>query len=65
MNFQPKPELHWTLGHPFALLLMAAVCASLYLIFNAAAGCDPTSTAGFGGSHGRRPGADRNRDHSE
>ncbi|HEV8555560.1 MAG TPA: CorA family divalent cation transporter [Actinophytocola sp.] len=33
MNFPHIPELHWTLGYPFALLLMAAVCASLYLIF--------------------------------
>ncbi|HET9140390.1 magnesium and cobalt transport protein CorA [Actinophytocola sp.] len=33
MNFQHMPELHWTLGYPFALLLMAAVCVGLYLIF--------------------------------
>jgi magnesium transporter len=33
MNFHDMPELHWVLGYPFALLLMAAVCASLYLIF--------------------------------
>lgn len=26
-------RLHWILGYPFALLLMAAVCAGLYLIF--------------------------------
>ena len=33
MNLQHMPELDWTLGYPFALLLMAAVCTSLYLIF--------------------------------
>jgi magnesium transporter len=33
MNFQHMPELDWTLGYPFALLLMAAVCTGLYLIF--------------------------------
>jgi magnesium transporter len=26
------PELDWTLGYPFALLLMPAVCTGLYLI---------------------------------
>jgi magnesium transporter len=33
MNFRHMPELDWTLGYPFALLLMAAVCTGLYLIF--------------------------------
>ncbi|MGW1023638.1 magnesium and cobalt transport protein CorA [Streptomyces sp. NPDC002577] len=33
MNFREMPELHWVLGYPFALVLMAIVCASLYLIF--------------------------------
>ena len=33
MNFQHMPELHWLLGYPFALLLMAAVCTVLYLAF--------------------------------
>ncbi|MFE9646352.1 magnesium and cobalt transport protein CorA [Streptomyces sp. NPDC006365] len=33
MNFTHMPELHWVLGYPFAVLLMAAVCASLYVIF--------------------------------
>jgi len=33
MNFTHMPELHWVLGYPFALLLMAVVCVSLYLIF--------------------------------
>jgi magnesium transporter len=27
------PELHWTLGYPFALLLMLAVSISLYGVF--------------------------------
>ncbi|MFD3513747.1 magnesium and cobalt transport protein CorA [Streptomyces sp. NPDC058657] len=33
MNFDHMPELHWVYGYPFAILLMAAVCASLYFIF--------------------------------
>ncbi|EFL22471.1 magnesium and cobalt transporter CorA [Streptomyces himastatinicus ATCC 53653] len=33
MNFTHMPELHWVLGYPFALLLMAVVCVSLYVIF--------------------------------
>ena len=33
MNFDYMPELQWVLGYPFALALMLAVSASLYLIF--------------------------------
>jgi magnesium transporter len=33
MNFDHMPELHWRAGYPFARGLMAAVCASLYLVF--------------------------------
>lgn len=33
MNFTHMPELHWTLGYPFAIVLMAVVCTSLYVIF--------------------------------
>ncbi|MFE6487565.1 magnesium and cobalt transport protein CorA [Streptomyces sp. NPDC057757] len=33
MNFDHMPELHWVLGYPFAILLMAVVCTSLYVIF--------------------------------
>ncbi|MEW2164482.1 magnesium and cobalt transport protein CorA [Streptomyces sp. NPDC007084] len=33
MNFDRMPELHWVLGYPFAILLMAVVCSSLYVIF--------------------------------
>ncbi|MGW1712065.1 magnesium and cobalt transport protein CorA [Streptomyces sp. NPDC002156] len=33
MNFDHMPELHWVLGYPFAMLLMAGVCTSLYVIF--------------------------------
>ncbi|MFF0018780.1 CorA family divalent cation transporter [Streptomyces sp. NPDC005374] len=33
MNFDHMPELHWVFGYPFAMLLMAAVCTSLYVIF--------------------------------
>jgi magnesium transporter len=30
MNFDYMPELHWTLGYPFALMLMLAGSISLY-----------------------------------
>jgi magnesium transporter len=33
MNLEHMPELSWHLGYPFALFLMAAVCASLYVVF--------------------------------
>ncbi|MEI5519041.1 magnesium and cobalt transport protein CorA [Streptomyces brasiliscabiei] len=33
MNFEHMPELGWSFGYPFAVLLMAAVCTSLYVIF--------------------------------
>lgn len=33
MNFRHMPELSWVWGYPFALVLMAMVCAGLYLIF--------------------------------
>ena len=33
MNFDEMPELDWRFGYPFALLLMAMVCASLYVVF--------------------------------
>jgi len=33
MNFTHMPELHWTLGYPFAIVLMGIGCTSLYLIF--------------------------------
>ncbi|MFJ6935116.1 magnesium and cobalt transport protein CorA [Streptomyces sp. NPDC101132] len=33
MNFETMPELHWAGGYPFAILLMAVVCTSLYVIF--------------------------------
>ncbi|GAA1446201.1 magnesium and cobalt transport protein CorA [Leifsonia poae] len=33
MNFDRMPELHWTLGYPFALVLMLAFAALLYWIF--------------------------------
>jgi magnesium transporter len=33
MNFDHMPELHWTLGYPFALVLMVLVSATLYLVF--------------------------------
>jgi magnesium transporter len=33
MNFDRMPELSWGLGYPLALGLMAATCASLYLVF--------------------------------
>ena len=33
MNLQYMPELSWTLGYPFALMLMLAVSVSLYVVF--------------------------------
>ena len=33
MNFDHMPELHWTLGYPFALTLMALISVVLYLSF--------------------------------
>ncbi|MCA6090687.1 magnesium and cobalt transport protein CorA [Streptomyces sp. SCA3-4] len=33
MNFEAMPELKWAFGYPFAILLMAVVCVSLYFIF--------------------------------
>lgn len=33
MNFDHMPELHWVFGYPFAIILMAVVCTSLYVIF--------------------------------
>ncbi|MFD7239220.1 magnesium and cobalt transport protein CorA [Streptomyces syringium] len=33
MNFTHMPELTWVFGYPFAILLMAGVCVSLYFIF--------------------------------
>ncbi|MGG7570957.1 magnesium and cobalt transport protein CorA [Streptomyces sirii] len=33
MNFDSMPELHWAFGYPFAIVLMAMVCTSLYVIF--------------------------------
>ncbi|WP_327745286.1 magnesium and cobalt transport protein CorA [Streptomyces europaeiscabiei] len=33
MNFEHMPELHWVLGYPLSIALMAAVCTSLYIIF--------------------------------
>jgi magnesium transporter len=33
MNFDNIPELHWTYGYPFALILMVLVSVGLWLIF--------------------------------
>ncbi len=33
MNFEHMPELHWTVGYPLVLALMAVVCGSLYRSF--------------------------------
>ncbi|MFF0576234.1 magnesium and cobalt transport protein CorA [Streptosporangium saharense] len=33
MNFEVMPEIHWWFGYPFAVLLMAAVCLTLYVVF--------------------------------
>ncbi|MEZ5213910.1 MAG: CorA family divalent cation transporter [Microbacterium sp.] len=33
MNFRNMPELDWPWGYPFAIALMAAVSAGLYVVF--------------------------------
>ncbi len=33
MNFDVMPELHWTLGYPFAVFLMVALCWGLWIFF--------------------------------
>ena len=33
MKVEYMPELNWTLGYPFALMLMLAVSVSLYVVF--------------------------------
>ncbi|MCC2033931.1 magnesium/cobalt transporter CorA [Microbacterium allomyrinae] len=33
MNFDYMPELHWVIGYPLALALMAATSVTLYLVF--------------------------------
>jgi magnesium transporter len=33
MNFDHMPELHWDLGYPLAIVLMAATAAAMYAIF--------------------------------
>jgi magnesium transporter len=33
MNFDHMPELHWTLGYPMAIAMMAATAALMYTIF--------------------------------
>ncbi|GGS27726.1 hypothetical protein Snoj_10360 [Streptomyces nojiriensis] len=33
VNFEDMPELKWAGGYPFAIVLMAVVCTSLYVIF--------------------------------
>ena len=33
MNFDDMPELHWSLGYPFALLAMVGVSVTLYVVF--------------------------------
>ena len=33
MNFEHMPELHWRYGYPFALGLMAVLCAGVVLVF--------------------------------
>lgn len=33
MNFTHMPELDWTFGYPYVILLMAAICATLYILF--------------------------------
>ncbi|MFJ6105437.1 hypothetical protein ACIQHY_31105 [Streptomyces sp. NPDC092359] len=44
-NFETVPELRWAVGHPFAILPMAVVCASPYVLFKKR---DRSWTAGNG-----------------
>ena len=37
MNFKNMPELEWPLGYPASLLLMLAICSTLYYCFRGAA----------------------------
>ena len=37
MNFKYMPELEWSFGYPGALLLMLAICGTLYYCFRRAA----------------------------
>jgi magnesium transporter len=37
MNFKNMPELEWTFGYPASLLLMLAICSTLYYCFRRAA----------------------------
>ena len=37
MNFKYMPELEWSFGYPFALLLMVGICSTLYYCFRKAA----------------------------
>ena len=36
MNYQHMPELGWWFGYPYALILMAVICAGLYVAFKRA-----------------------------
>lgn len=33
MNFTHMPELSWTFGYPLAIIMMAAICVVLYVVF--------------------------------
>jgi magnesium transporter len=33
MNFDYMPELHWSFGYPYALMLMLTISVSLYVVF--------------------------------
>src|SRR5215831_7425061 len=33
MNFKYMPELEWSFGYPAVLLLMPAICVTLYFVF--------------------------------
>jgi magnesium transporter len=33
MNFGKMPEMHWTFGYPFAMVLMLMVSVTLSLVF--------------------------------
>ena len=44
MNFEHMPELEWPLGYPFALLLMVAMSALLFVVFKRRGGCSRLTT---------------------
>ncbi len=60
MNFDHMPELHWRLGYPLALCVIAAAASSSTAASNATAGCEadgPSTVRPDGGDSSARPGS--------